>query len=103
MSQTHKKSLAQEIQDDISRIQSALTGDREYSQEWLDLQKIWSKLANVITLEGELVANVNQKIIKLIQEKESMEEVMNMTNSRPTVEYANVCSNLKLLEGLLKK
>lgn len=102
MSLQQNKSLVREIQDEISRIQEKLTGDRDYAHEWLALQKLWSKLANINVIESELVAAVNKKILDLIQEKESLEEVMNLTNVKPNQHYADVCSNLKLLEELNK-
>lgn len=95
-------SLVKELQENINQIQVMLKGRDDVLDAWLELQKIWSKLANLDIIESELLANLNKKVLELIQEKESLEEIMNLTNAKPTYHYGEVCSNLKLLQGLTK-
>lgn len=95
-------SLVTEIKNDIDKVQAQFTGDMEYAQAWLDLQRIWSKLAAVEVLESELLAIVNKKIKELEQEKGALEQVFNATTERPNSHYGNVCSNLNLLLEMIK-
>lgn len=100
MSLLKKKPIIQEIRDDIGRIQEMLKGRTDVLDAWLELQKVWSKLANIDTLGSELLVNVNKKILELSQEKESLEDVMNTTNVRPNQYYGEICAKLKLLQEI---